>query len=74
MVLIDLFIEPVAIDLGFWSWSQDIVPLQNFIMRFVTSFIMHWILVKFNTKVHFKLGFYLFLPQLLFFIYLFFNL
>ena len=74
MVFIDLFIEPVAINLGFWSWSQDIVPFQNFIMWFVTSFIMHYILVKFKTKIHFKLGFYLFLSQLLFFIYLFLNL
>lgn len=31
MVVLDLLIEPVAIHLGFWSWEQHTVPLQNYI-------------------------------------------
>lgn len=31
MVVLDLLIEPVAIHLGFWSWEQHNVPLQNYI-------------------------------------------
>jgi putative membrane protein len=31
MVALDLLIEPVAIRLGFWSWEQVTVPLQNYV-------------------------------------------
>jgi putative membrane protein len=31
MVALDLLIEPVAIRLGFWSWEQVAVPLQNYL-------------------------------------------
>jgi len=31
MVALDMLIEPVAIHLGFWSWEQVAVPLQNYL-------------------------------------------
>ena len=31
MVELDLFTEPVAVHLGFWSWSQGDIPLQNYL-------------------------------------------
>jgi putative membrane protein len=31
MVALDLLIEPVAIRLGFWSWEQVAVPIQNYL-------------------------------------------
>ena len=31
MVALDLLIEPVAIHLGFWSWEQVAVPIQNYL-------------------------------------------
>ncbi len=31
MVALDLFIEPVAMAFGFWSWENNSVPLQNYI-------------------------------------------
>jgi putative membrane protein len=31
MVALDLLIEPVAIHLGFWSWEQVSVPVQNYV-------------------------------------------
>ncbi len=31
MVALDLLIEPVAIHLGFWTWSQGGIPLQNYL-------------------------------------------
>lgn len=30
-VLFDFFLEPVAIELGYWEWSGGIVPYQNYI-------------------------------------------
>jgi putative membrane protein len=37
MLVIDLFIEPVAIDLGFWSWDGGDIPTQNYIAWFIIS-------------------------------------
>lgn len=40
MVLIDIFIEPVAIELGFWAWEQNQIPIQNYIAWFLISFVL----------------------------------
>jgi putative membrane protein len=37
MVLLDLFIEPVAIEYGFWAWDGDSVPLRNYLGWFVVA-------------------------------------
>ena len=70
MVLLDFIIEPVAIEYSFWSWSDISIPIQNYIMWFVISLIMHYILLKYRVNVHYKLGLYLVLSQLFFFLYL----
>ena len=74
MVLLDLLIEPVAIKLGFWTWDSSFVPLQNYIMWFFSAFIMQYVLIKFNSSINYKLGLYVISSQLIFFIYLVFNL
>lgn len=40
MTLLDILIEPVAIQLDFWKWENDIVPFQNYFAWFVISFCM----------------------------------
>ena len=37
MVSMDLLIEPVAIELGFWAWEGTRVPLSNYIAWFVLA-------------------------------------
>jgi len=74
MVLLDLLIEPVAIKLGFWTWDSSFVPLQNYIMWFFSAFVMQYVLIKFNSSINYKLGLYVISSQLIFFIYLVFNL
>lgn len=71
MVLLDFIIEPVAIEFSFWSWSSVSIPVQNYIMWFFTSVLMHYILIHFRVKIHYKLGLYVILSQLFFFNYLF---
>ena len=39
MLLMDIFIEPVAIGLEFWKWQSVDVPLENYISWFVLSFV-----------------------------------
>ena len=70
MVLLDFIIEPVALEYSFWSWSAISVPIQNYIMWFFISFVMHYILLKYRVNVHYKLGIYVVISQLFFFLYL----
>ena len=37
MVLMDVLIEPVAIELGFWTWAEVEVPVANYISWFVLA-------------------------------------
>jgi putative membrane protein len=41
MVGIDVFIEPVAINLDFWTWEGNVIPLSNYLGWFGVSFIIH---------------------------------
>jgi uncharacterized membrane protein len=67
MVLLDYFIEPVAIRHDFWSWENNIIPLQNYAAWFGASFIL--LLVFHNLPFDKKnpLAIWLYLIQLLFF-------
>jgi putative membrane protein len=57
MTFLDLIVEPVAMKLGFWSWKNDIIPLQNYAMWFLTSIIMHSIIYLFKPKINAKISF-----------------
>lgn len=71
MVGIDFLIEPAAIELGWWSWFNNEIPIQNYIAWWVTSLIIHaiWQNLNFN-KVN-KIAAGLYLIQWMFFIYLY---
>ena len=40
MVVIDLFIEPFAIEFGLWTWFDVPVPVQNYAAWFVVSAVL----------------------------------
>ena len=40
MVLLDLFIEPVAMRFDFWNWENNQIPLQNYMGWFVLSLFL----------------------------------
>lgn len=40
MVFMDFLIEPVAIQLKFWYWPNDTVPLQNYLGWFLVSLVL----------------------------------
>jgi putative membrane protein len=44
ITLLDIVIEPVAIDLNFWSWHNNTIPFQNYIGWFVTAVLLNTIL------------------------------
>lgn len=45
LVLLDVFIEPVAMRSDFWDWPNHQPPLQNFVAWFIVCFVL---LVIFN--------------------------
>lgn len=51
MVLFDFIMEPVAIELDFWSWENNIIPMYNYISWFVISLVtMYFCFVLFKTN------------------------
>ena len=67
MCLLDLLIEPVAVKFGFWQWNNNVIPLQNYFMWFLSSLMMQLILQKSDVRLNNKAGTIVFLIQVLFF-------
>ena len=43
MVVFDLFMEPAAAKLGYWTWENENIPLQNYLAWFAFGFILSYI-------------------------------
>lgn len=67
-VFFDYIMEPVAVKLGLWSWTSNMVPFYNYVCWFIISaFLMLFFqLFQFNKQNHFAI--HLFIIQLLFFL------
>ncbi len=72
MVFLDLFIEQIASSLDFWHWKDEIIPIQNFIMWALASFVFSFIdLYFFKNKRQSTSFAYVYVGiQFLFFIFL----
>lgn len=44
MVAMDILIEPIAIKFNFWNWSNNIIPLSNYIAWFLISLVLSLLL------------------------------
>ena len=73
MTGIDLLIEPVAVDLGFWSWQGAEIPWTNYLCWFLVSLPMQWICFSWHKENNLLAG-WLLLMQLLFFGILHYNI
>lgn len=67
VVLLDTLIEPIAIQIDYWSWENNIIPLQNYLMWFVVSFVIQLIINTSRIKIDFQSSALIFLLQILFF-------
>ncbi|MGK0412899.1 MAG: putative membrane protein [Polaribacter sp.] len=67
MTLLDFLVEPVAMKLDFWSWENNSIPIQNYVMWFVTSIFIHSIIYFFRPKINNKVSFFILGAQLIFF-------
>lgn len=46
MVLFDIIMEPVAIELDFWKWNLNQIPILNYITWFIISFLQMIVISK----------------------------
>ena len=67
MTGMDVLIEPVAIQLDFWSWNGGDIPMYNYICWFCVSFVMHFIIAKQKTLAQNDLADAVFIILALFF-------
>jgi len=67
MVILDYFIEPVAIYLNFWYWSATDVPIQNYIAWGIISFLLLLLFFSSFKTASNKVAYALFILQCIFF-------
>ncbi len=67
MTLLDVLIEPVAMELNFWNWEDNIIPLQNYIAWFFVALPLLAAYFKLLGKTSNKVAILLFILQFLFF-------
>lgn len=67
-VLLDFFLEPVAIKLNFWQWfPYGEIPIYNYVCWFFGSLILQYLFVKSNFNKENKFAVYLYCVQAVFF-------
>lgn len=69
-VTFDYYLEPVAINLGYWSWESETIPLQNYAAWFIIAFIFSIVLLKINPVFNKGISREYLLIQLIFFVIL----
>lgn len=72
MVLLDFFMEPVAMQFDFWTWEGGHIPLSNFIGWFGLSLLLQLYFQLADVNKQNLLAPYVYVLQLLFFIGLYF--
>ena len=65
MVSLDFLIEPVAIELNFWHWKKQIVPIENYLAWFLCSSLFAGLTDKGSVKN--PLSYWIWIVMVLFF-------
>lgn len=68
--LFDFIMEPVAIQLGFWQWENNQIPILNYACWFAISLFLLWIFKLLPIQKHNHFALHLLIVQTLFFLIL----
>jgi uncharacterized membrane protein len=68
MVLLDFFMEPVAMQFDFWDWQDGVIPMSNYIGWLGLAFLLHLYFQYITVYRQNPLAPIVYLVQLLFFI------
>lgn len=67
-VIFDFILEPVAIKLDYWQWSDNIIPFQNYAAWFVIAFFSAFIYEQLKIKTDSKISVHYLAIQFIFFL------
>jgi bisanhydrobacterioruberin hydratase len=70
MTCLDYFMEPVAVNLGFWTWMNGQIPLSNYISWFAVALVLSLGMSKLVGDMNNKRAELFFLVQIVFFLVL----
>jgi putative membrane protein len=70
LVLLDFFIEPIAIHFDYWHWADGGIPIKNYLCWFLISGAMLFIFEKFKFDIQNKAPVVLLIMQFVFFMIL----
>lgn len=75
MVIFDLFMEPAAVQLNYWSWLKGQIPFQNYVAWFVLGSGLAYIGFRQSlfTHKHASLAVHMYLAQIFYFIMVYFK-
>lgn len=71
MVLLDIFLEPVAVKYDFWHWSGNIIPVSNYLGWFGLSFLLQYYYHRIPIYKQNPISVYVYAIQLFFFVCLY---
>ena len=71
MVLLDLFLEPVAGKFDFWHWEGTVIPMSNYLGWFGLSFLLQYYYHRIPVYKQNPLSVYVYMVQLFFFVCLY---
>ncbi|MCX7737274.1 MAG: carotenoid biosynthesis protein [Candidatus Kapabacteria bacterium] len=74
MTFFDFLMEPAAIKLGYWSWQDSLVPIQNYVAWFVLGFLFALLFsTQKITLTKTKLLKHIYISQLIYFLIIYFK-
>lgn len=71
MVLLDIFLEPVAMQYDFWQWAENSVPIYNYLGWFGLSFLLQYYYHSIPIFKQNPMAVYVYTIQLFFFVCLY---
>ncbi|MEM1136043.1 MAG: carotenoid biosynthesis protein [Bacteroidota bacterium] len=69
MVLLDMLIEPVAMQYDFWNWAGNVIPFQNYVAWFFIALFPCFLFYRLPFEKSNPFAKYVFGAQLLFFLF-----
>ena len=70
MLIFDIFMENAATKLDYWTWKNNIVPIQNYLSWFLLGIVFSFLWIKLKLSIEIKSSFaiHVYISQLIYFI------
>ncbi|MDD5695473.1 MAG: carotenoid biosynthesis protein, partial [Bacteroidales bacterium] len=68
MVIFDFILEPAATNMGLWTWSSTVIPIQNYLAWFIISILFFILAARMRIELRNKISISLWLILFTFFL------